>query len=95
MWLHFLSHKLARLLLPWALLILAATSFALPDPWRTLACCTQGAFYGLAILDWAVPEASPLKRLTSPLCTFLVLMAASLCAVAILFVSPRKLWKVR
>jgi poly-beta-1,6-N-acetyl-D-glucosamine synthase len=95
MWLHFLSHKLARLLLPWALLVLAATSLNLPDPWRLTVWGAQLTVYGLAALNPAIPEKSPLKRLTSPLCTFVVLMAASLCAVAILFVPPRKLWKIR
>jgi len=95
MWLHFLSHKLARLVLPWALLVLAATSFALPDPWRILALSGQVVFYTLAAFDGALPESSVAKRLTSPARTFVVLMAAALCAVAILFVPPQKLWKMR
>ena len=95
MWLHFVSHKVARLLLPWALLLAAATSFGLPDPWRAIAWCGQAGLYGLAALDGALPESSRLKRTTSPARTFVVLMAASLCAVAVLFVPPRKLWKSR
>jgi len=95
MWLHFVSHKLARLLLPWALLVAAGTSFGLPGPYRALALGGQGAFYGLAALDGAVPEGSPVKRLTSPARTFVVLMAASLCAVAVLFVPAQRLWKSR
>jgi len=94
MWLHFLSHKLARLLLPWALLVVAATSFALPNPWRVLAIAGQAVVYGLAAFDALLPESSPLKRLTSPPRTFVVLMAASLCAIAVLLVPPRKLWKI-
>jgi poly-beta-1,6-N-acetyl-D-glucosamine synthase len=93
MWIHFVSHKLARLLMPWALLVLAVTSFGLPDPWRMIALAGQAAFYGLAAVDGALPESSPLKRLTSLPRTFVVLMAASLCAVAILFVPARKLWR--
>lgn len=93
LWLHFVSHKLARLLMPWALLVLAASSFGLPEPWRMLALCGQAAVYGLAVVDGAVPESSALKRLTSLPRTFVVLMAASLCAVAILFVPARKLWR--
>jgi hypothetical protein len=95
LWLHFVSHKLARLLLPWALLAAAGASFGLPDPWRAVAWCGQAGFYGLAALDGAVPESSPLKRATSPARTFVVLMAASLCAAAVLFVPARKLWKSR
>jgi poly-beta-1,6-N-acetyl-D-glucosamine synthase len=95
MWFHFMSHKLARLLLPWALLMVAGTSFGLPDPWRIIALGGQAAFYGLAALDGVVPESSRLKRATSPARTFVVLMAASLCAAAIVFVPPQKLWRTR
>ncbi len=95
MWFHFVSHKLARLMLPWALLVMVGTSFGLPDPWRVIAWCGQAAFYGLASLDGIVPESSQLKRVTSPARTFVVLMAASLCAVVVIFVPARKLWKIR
>ncbi|MGO9259594.1 MAG: glycosyltransferase family 2 protein [Bryobacteraceae bacterium] len=95
MWLHFFSHKLARLLMPWALLVAAGTSFGLPDPWRAIAWCGQAGFYGLAALDSALPESSRLKRVTSRVRTFVMLMAASLCAVAVLFVPAQKLWKSR
>jgi len=95
MWFHFLSHKLARLLLPWALLLLAGTSFWLPDPLRILAWCSQVGVYGLAAIDGALPESLWLKRATSPARTFVVLMAAALCAVAVILVPPQKLWKSR
>ena len=95
LWIHFISHKLARLLMPWALLAIAASSFALPDPWRICAWSVQALVYGLAALDVVVPEPWPLKRATSPARTFVVLMAASFCAVAVLFVPPQKLWKTR
>jgi hypothetical protein len=45
------------------------------------------------LLDVWLPAGFPLKRLTSPLRTFAVLMTASLCALAILFVPPRVLWR--
>jgi cellulose synthase/poly-beta-1,6-N-acetylglucosamine synthase-like glycosyltransferase len=92
MWLHFVSHKLARLLMPWALLVALVASFALPDPYRVWAIAAQALGYGLAVADTWVPEGAALKRLTSPLRTFVVLMGASLCAVAILFVPARMLW---
>ena len=34
MWLHFASYKVARLLMPWLLILIAASSFGLPEPWR-------------------------------------------------------------
>ena len=62
---HFLSHKMGRLLLPFALLAAALASFFLPDPWRMAALGLQGIFYGLALADPLIPEWSPLKRLSA------------------------------
>jgi cellulose synthase/poly-beta-1,6-N-acetylglucosamine synthase-like glycosyltransferase len=93
MWLHFFSHKLARLLMPWAMVAAAASSFGLPAPWKVWAIGAQAAAYMLALLDAWLPGNFPLKRLTSPVRTFAVLMMASLCALSILFVPARVLWK--
>ncbi len=92
MWIHFVSHKLGRLLLPWACLAVFAASFSLPPVWVQTALAIQGGFYGLAALDVLFAESHPLKRLSSPARTFVVLMGASLCAVSIFFVDSRKLW---
>jgi cellulose synthase/poly-beta-1,6-N-acetylglucosamine synthase-like glycosyltransferase len=93
MWIHFFSHKLARLLMPWAMLAAAVAACGLPAPWNAWAIGAQAAAYLLAVADPWLPAGFPLKRLTSPVRTFVVLMAASLCALAILFVPPRVLWK--
>jgi len=93
MWVHFFSHKLARLLLPWAIVAAAVSSFGLPAPWKSWAIGAQLCAYILALLDTWLPAGFPLKRLTSPVRTFTVLMAASLCAVAIMVVPARMLWK--
>ena len=93
MWLHFLSHKLARLIMPWAMLAAFFSSFALPPPWRGWAIGVQLAGYGLAAADFAIPDGLAPKRLTSPLRTFMVLMAASLCAISIFFLPARSLWR--
>jgi biofilm PGA synthesis N-glycosyltransferase PgaC len=93
MWIHFLSHKLGRLLAPFALILMAGSSFGLPDPWRWLAVSAQALFYLLAVLDPLIPAGWPIKRLSSLARTFVVLMAASLCAVAIFFVPARRLWR--
>lgn len=92
MWIHFVSHKLGRLLLPWALVAIAVSSFWLPDPLRLPALAAQLVFYLTALADLAVPEGALLKRLTSPLRTFAVLMAAALCATSILFRPSRSFW---
>jgi poly-beta-1,6-N-acetyl-D-glucosamine synthase len=93
MWIHFTSHKLARLFLPYALIAVAVSSIGLPAPWAGPACAAQALFYGLALADRWIPERSPLKRISSPCCAFVVLVAAALCASLILFVPGEVLWK--
>jgi glycosyltransferase involved in cell wall biosynthesis len=93
MWIHFFSHKLARLLMPWAMIAAAVASFGLPAPWNVWAIAAEASASVLALLDVWLPAGFPLKRLTSPVRTFAVLMTASLCALAILFVPPRSLWR--
>jgi poly-beta-1,6-N-acetyl-D-glucosamine synthase len=93
MWLAFVSHKLARLLLPYALLTAAATSFALEEPWRTAALLLQALFYVLALFDSWVPEESAAKRFTAAVRSFVVLLAASFCAPFMLLQPAQQLWK--
>ena len=90
---HFLSYKLARLGLPYLIILLLASSFGLPAPWATVAVGAQGLFYSLAAIDIWIPEAASVKRLTSPARAFVVMMAAAVCAPAVFLVSPQRLWK--
>jgi cellulose synthase/poly-beta-1,6-N-acetylglucosamine synthase-like glycosyltransferase len=92
MWLHFVSTKFARLLLPYSLLAIAIATPWLPAPWVWLLAAGQVAFYGLAGLDPRLANGAALKRVTSPIRTFTVLMAASLCASAIFVVPADRLW---
>ncbi len=92
MWFHFVSYKFARLLLPFALLGLAGLTPFLPEPWRGAAITAQVLFYAAALCDLAIPEGWRLKRLTSPVRTFVTLMAAALCAVSIFLVPSQALW---
>jgi biofilm PGA synthesis N-glycosyltransferase PgaC len=94
MWFHFLSHKFARLLLPFALLLIAIASFGLPEPLNRLALASQALLYTLALLDPRMPERFPLRRLSSLIRTFVTLMAATLCASSILVLPARRLWSV-
>ena len=91
--LHFLSAKYGRTVIPYCLIAIALATFGLPPLWRAVAAWGQVLFYGLAALDPLVPDSFPLKKLTSPIRTFVVLMAASLAAVRVYFVSPTSLWK--
>lgn len=91
---HFLSYKLGRLLLPWLLALLLATSFLFPSPWSAILVYLQISFYLLAALDPKIPQHILLKRISSPSHTFVMLMAATIRGLQVLFVPARTLWKV-
>jgi biofilm PGA synthesis N-glycosyltransferase PgaC len=93
MWIHFVSHKLGRLLVPFALIGMAVSSFGLPGAWKVAAIVAQGTFYLTAALDSWIPGHWPIKRISSLARTFVVLMAAAFCAVTIFFIPARRLWK--
>jgi hypothetical protein len=90
---HFLSYKLGRVLLPYALLLIAASSFWLPSGWAAAAIGGQVLLYGLAAADHWIPQGFALKRLSSVCRTFVVLLAAALWAASILFLPAGTLWK--
>lgn len=90
---HFISHKFGRLLLPFVMIAIAISSFGLPAPWRDAMLSAQAVFYALALLDPVIPEGNPLKRLSSLIRTFVVLLAAALSGIAVFFVPAQHLWK--
>ena len=93
MWLAFLSHKLARLLMPFALLLAGAATFGLSQPLRTMALTAQAAFYGLAVLDLWIPDWFTFKGISAAIRGFTVLMAAAFCAAILLLRPAESLWK--
>ncbi len=93
MFFHFVSHKVARLVLPYLFLLLLAFSFGLPGYLAWAAVAAQAAFYLLAAVDPLIPPSWPVKRASSPIRAFVLLVAAALFAIVIFFVPPRKLWK--
>ena len=89
---HFVSLKIGRLLLPYLLAAMLASSLALPLRWRWPLAAPQIAFWLLALADpWLTPG-SFVKKLTSISRAFAVLVISAVCALQILFVPPRKLW---
>ena len=90
---HFLSHKLGRLLLPFAMLGALLFSFFLPYPWVGLMLGAQAIFYGLAAIDTLIPENNPLKRFSAVIRAFVVLVAAAACALSVFFRPSQQLWK--
>lgn len=92
-WLHFASHKLARLMLPFALIALLASGALLPAPWNLAATLAQTGLYALAALDPKIGGRSIVKRSSSLARTFAVLMLAALFAAAILARPGHDFWK--
>ena len=90
---HFLSAKFGRLIMPFLLILVALSTFGLADPVRGIMLVAQGLFYLTALLDQWVPQRSILKKVSSPIRTFVVLMAAALLGTRIFFVPPQGLWK--
>jgi len=93
MWFHFMSHKLGRMLLPWALILMGVASLGLPGRWRIT---TLVGWFVLGVLGWAdqrLPERFPLRRLTSLARTFLALMLATACAASIAFLPAERFWQ--
>jgi cellulose synthase/poly-beta-1,6-N-acetylglucosamine synthase-like glycosyltransferase len=90
---YFVSHKLGRLLLPFFLLAALLSSFWLPRPWNAIALGCQSLFYAIAAADAILPERSAIKSISSPARTFVVLVAAALCAVTVFFRPSNRLWK--
>jgi poly-beta-1,6-N-acetyl-D-glucosamine synthase len=90
---HFLSHKLTRLLMPWAIVIFFCAAWALPHSLFRTSLLSAGAFWLLlAACSGLVSAGSPLKRLTSPARTFLVMNVAAMAAIAVFFVPANRLW---
>jgi len=90
---HFISHKVFRLLMPFALVALLASTFWLPAPLRTILLAGQGVVYGLALIYSLLPSTFPFKRISAAASAFVVLMAAALYAPVAAFLPARHLWK--
>jgi cellulose synthase/poly-beta-1,6-N-acetylglucosamine synthase-like glycosyltransferase len=94
MWFHFVSHKVARLVLPWAILGFCAATFALPaSRFRLGLLIAELTGLALALLDGLLPRHSVLRKVSSPARSFLIVNAASLLSVVVFFVRPETLWR--
>jgi poly-beta-1,6-N-acetyl-D-glucosamine synthase len=91
---EFVSHKLSRLAVPFALLALLIASVFLRQPLYRAALGTQLAFYLLSLAALANLKIGPLARLADPARTFVVLNSAAMVAF-INFVTGRKAVWVR
>ena len=78
-WWRFLSHKLARLAVPWALIAMLITSALLPGALYDLALAAQLTVYAFALAGMLYAPASRL-RIASAAASFVVLNAAAFAA---------------
>jgi biofilm PGA synthesis N-glycosyltransferase PgaC len=86
---EFISHKLLRLIVPFALVALLAASIFLTAPFYRVALFGQLAFYGLSLVALGGMKLGPLSRIADPARTFVVLNSAAMVAF-VNFVSGRK-----
>jgi cellulose synthase/poly-beta-1,6-N-acetylglucosamine synthase-like glycosyltransferase len=91
---EFITHKLSRLAVPFALLALLIASIFLRQPFYRAALGAQLAFYALSLAAFAGVKIGPLSRIADPARTFVVLNSAAIVAF-INFVTGRKAIWVR
>jgi cellulose synthase/poly-beta-1,6-N-acetylglucosamine synthase-like glycosyltransferase len=93
----FLSHKLARLLVPWCLLVILASSLTLAlqgSAFFALLLVLQSAFYGLAGIGWLKRSARRRPRLLSiPYALVLLNLAAAAALPDFLLGRQTAAWK--
>jgi len=86
---EFVSHKLLRLFVPFALLVALLASGFLPQPFYRIAFTLQLAFYALSLVRMTQVKWGPLARLGDVSLTFVMLNTAAVVAFAN-FVTQRK-----
>jgi poly-beta-1,6-N-acetyl-D-glucosamine synthase len=91
---EFISHKLLRLMVPFALLASLMASLFVPQPFYRGALAVQIVFYGLSLAAIAGLKVGPLSRVADVARTFVVLNSAAVVAF-INFVTGRKASWVR
>ena len=86
---EFVSHKILRLLVPFALVAALLACAFLPQPIYRAAFLLQVAFYALSLVGLAGMKLGPLARLGDAAFTFVILNSAAVVAFAN-FVTGRK-----
>ncbi len=89
---EFISHKLMRLMVPFALVASLAAAWFLPGPFYRAAFWTQLGFYGLSLLGWSRWELGPVSRLSDAAYTFVALNTAALVAFANFVTGHKTVW---
>ncbi|MEP7351642.1 MAG: glycosyltransferase family 2 protein [Acidobacteriota bacterium] len=96
MWIHFVSYKFGRLMLPFLLIGIGVGACLLPTPWKSITLAAQGLFYLFAIGNrWIPANAGILKKVSAAASAFVVLVGAALCAAGVLFIPAKLFWRTR
>jgi cellulose synthase/poly-beta-1,6-N-acetylglucosamine synthase-like glycosyltransferase len=89
---EFVSHKLMRLVAPFALLAALVSSAFLRAPFYRVALALQAVFYALSIAGWLGVKVGPLARLGDAAYTFVVLNTAAIVAFANVVMGRKAVW---
>ena len=89
---HYLSYKVARLMLPHFLLLLVVVSLFLPAPLRSVLLVSQAIFLLIALCDRFVPSTLVVSKISRPVATFATMVWAAFLAQKIFFVPGDSLW---
>lgn len=93
MWLHFVSHKFGRLLLPWCLIGTAVSTALLPaGAAKSTLLLNEVGMLLLAALYPLLKADSPVRRYSSLARTFLVMNLAAVLSLKVFFVDPQRMW---
>lgn len=88
----FLSHKLIRLLVPFALILMLGSAWFIPEPFYRAVFFTQLGFYGFSLLGLVRRNLGPLSRIADIAYTFAALNAAALVAFARFVTGQKAAW---
>jgi cellulose synthase/poly-beta-1,6-N-acetylglucosamine synthase-like glycosyltransferase len=90
--LEFISHKLLRLMAPFALATALLATVFLTAPFYRVALGCQLIFYAFAILGFVPGKKGPFTRMTDAAFTFVMLNAAALMAFANFVTGRKEVW---
>jgi len=89
---EFISHKLSRLAVPFALVVLLIASMFLPQPFYRGVLVGQLAFYALSLAALSGIKIGPLSRVADPARTFVVLNSAAMVAFVNFVMGRKAVW---
>jgi cellulose synthase/poly-beta-1,6-N-acetylglucosamine synthase-like glycosyltransferase len=89
---RFISHKLLRLAVPFALAALLVASAAIPKPFYRAAFASQLVFYALSLFALSTQRFGPLTRVANAALTLIVLNTAAVVAFANFVTRRKEVW---